>query len=527
MIKLSVILIAYNEEENIGRCLKSILGVADEIVVVDSSSTDRTIAVCESFGARIIQRDFSGFGPQKQFAVAQASYNHILFLDADEELSETLKSSILEVKKDFSQDGYSFNRRNYYCNRFIRHCGWNPDKLVRLFDRRKLNWNDKVVHERIETTSGTRLQHLKGYLNHYTCRTIEEHQEKEQRYARLNAEMLANKRKWISPLTPSFKKSARFIKTYLLHLGFLDGHYGLVISRTVANSSYLKYAIARKTLRNRKGEKPESIGVIISTYNNPAWLEKVFWGYECQTYKNFEIIVADDGSAQPTADLIARFQQNSLLKIKHVWQADEGFQKSRILNKAILAAESEYLLFTDQDCVPRADFLETHYQYAKKGHFLSGGYSRLPMDLSLALTMEDVETARAFDLKWMLSQGLEHSFKNTKLWKCSLWSKFMNSITPAAASWNGCNASGWRSDMLKINGFNEDMQYGGQDREFGERLWNYGLKSIQIRYAAICLHLDHKRPYKTDETMRKNKEIRRQTKLSHRIETPNGIRKIH
>jgi glycosyltransferase involved in cell wall biosynthesis len=274
-------------------------------------------------------------------------------------------------------------------------------------------------------------------------------------------------------------------------------------------------------------KKPESVGVVISTYNNPAWLEKVLWGYTFQTVRNVEIIIADDGSGEPTKELIKRFQTTSNLNIKHVWQEDEGFQKSRILNKAIVEATSDYLIFTDQDCIPRKDFVETHLRHARENTFLSGGYFKLPMSISLDLTLEDIRSESAFDLNWLLRKGLKPSFKCTKLLDNVLWSWFMNTVTPAAASWNGCNASGWKKDMLAVNGFNEDMQYGGQDREFGERLWNLGLKSKQIRYSAICLHLDHKRPYKTEETMRKNRAIRNETKRSKRVETLHGIRKAN
>jgi len=272
--------------------------------------------------------------------------------------------------------------------------------------------------------------------------------------------------------------------------------------------------------------RPKTVGVIISTYNNPAWLEKVLWGYTLQTVQNLEMIIADDGSGQPTKELINRFKTEFNLNIKHVWQKDEGFQKSRILNKAIIKAESEYLIFTDQDCIPRKDFVETHLKLAREGYFLSGGYFKLPIAISQNLSLEDIQKESAFNLNWLFKHGLKKSFKCTKLWKSDLWAKLLNLITPAAASWNGCNSSGWKSDMLVINGFNEDMQYGGQDREFGERLWNLGLHSRQIRYSAICLHLEHNRPYKTEETIRKNKEIRRVTGKSNRIETPNGIRKL-
>lgn len=268
---------------------------------------------------------------------------------------------------------------------------------------------------------------------------------------------------------------------------------------------------------------PTSVGVIISTYNNPKWLELVLWGYTCQTYSDFELLIADDGSKEETRALIERFQTKTSLKIKHIWQEDNGFQKSQILNKAIVHSVSEYLIFTDQDCIPRKDFVEKHLQFAKTGYFLSGGYFKLPMSISNMVSKENIEDGSIFKLKWLFERGLKKSFKCSKLWNSRVWSAIMNFITPAAASWNGCNASGWKADFLVINGFNQDMQYGGQDREFGERLWNAGLHSKQIRYTAICLHLDHKRPYKTVETMKKNKSIRKETKTMKRTWTPNGI----
>lgn len=271
--------------------------------------------------------------------------------------------------------------------------------------------------------------------------------------------------------------------------------------------------------------RPKTIGVVISTYNNPAWLEKTLWGYLYQTRPADEIVIADDGSRDDTRQLIDSFRDR--LPIKHVWHEDKGFEKSRILNKALLASESEYLIFTDQDCVPRKDFIATHEAYAEEGYFLSGGYFKLPMSISKALKQDDVETERAFDLSWLKGQGLKMNFKCTKLVKNQTFTRLMNRITPRGATWNGCNASGWRADMMRINGYNEEMHYGGQDREFGERLFNLGIKSKQICYSAIVLHLDHKRPYKTKESMDKNKAIRRNTRKSGIIETPNGIKQRH
>lgn len=266
-----------------------------------------------------------------------------------------------------------------------------------------------------------------------------------------------------------------------------------------------------------------TIGVIISTYNNPRWLEKTLWGYLYQTQMPDEIVIADDGSTDDTKALIDSFRDR--LPIKHVWHEDRGFQKSEILNKAIVASTADYLIFTDQDCIPRADFIATHQRLAERGYFLSGGYFKLPMDISMQITEDDVKRQNPFSLRWLFANGLKRTFKCTKLFNSSWFAKFMNAITPTSASWNGMNSSGWRTDALRVNGFNEDMHYGGQDREFGERLWNAGIKSKQIRYSAIVVHLDHKRPYKTPETLAKNKAIRANTRKNKIVATPNGINK--
>lgn len=266
------------------------------------------------------------------------------------------------------------------------------------------------------------------------------------------------------------------------------------------------------------------IGVVISTYNKPEYLKLTLEGYCHQTRMVDEVVIADDGSKEETRQLIDSFRNR--LPIKHVWHEDRGFQKSEILNKALAAAESDYLIFTDQDCIPREDFVAVHEKNACKGYFLSGGYFKMKMPVTLQVTEKEIVSREVFSIAWLRSKGQPWSFKLTKLFRCRLYAWILNHVTPAAASWNGCNASGWREDMLAINGYNEDMHYGGQDREFGERLWNLGIKSKQLRYSAIVMHLDHKRPYKTPETMAKNKAIRKHTRKAHVIQTPNGIKKL-
>jgi len=270
---------------------------------------------------------------------------------------------------------------------------------------------------------------------------------------------------------------------------------------------------------------PPKISVIISTYNSEEWLKKVLWGFNCQLFKDFEVVVADDGSGPKTKELLESFSSKVFYKLIHVWQEDDGFQKSRILNKAITACNSEYIIMTDGDCIPREDFVEVHYINKEKGYFISGGYYMLPMNISHMITLKDIEEQNCFNIHWLKEKGIPKTFKNNKLTARGLISMVLNAVTPTNASWNGHNSSGWKKDILNVNGFDERMQYGGQDRELGERLFNFGLKSKQLRYSAVCVHLDHKRGYKTPESIAKNKSIRKDTRVQKHVWTHYGITK--
>jgi len=263
--------------------------------------------------------------------------------------------------------------------------------------------------------------------------------------------------------------------------------------------------------------------VIISTYNQPKWLEKVLWGFDMQTESDFEIVIADDGSTGETKQMIDFFKSNSKLKITHVWQEDNGFQKTMILNKAVQQAMADYLIFTDGDCIPRNDFIATHLKLRKPNSFLSGGYFKLPEDISRSIMKEDIEHQNCFNVKWLLEKGLKKSFKLNKLSSFGLKERFLNTFTPTKATFDGMNVSAWKDDILKVNGFDERMQYGGEDREIGERLMNLGVKAIQARYSLICVHLHHDRPYKNEVSINFNQSIRKQTKSSRSAYTKFGI----
>jgi len=223
--------------------------------------------------------------------------------------------------------------------------------------------------------------------------------------------------------------------------------------------------------------------VIFTTYNSPAWLEKVLWGFFEQTVRDFEIIIADDGSRDDTRELIDSLRKESPVPIQHILQEDDGFQKCRIMNKAILAAKGDYLIFTDGDCIPRADFVEQHLNHREPKAYLSGGYFKLPMDISETITREDVVNQHPFDAKWLVSQGMKKTHKFMKLTAQGRWASFLNFVSPTRPTWNGHNASCYKEFALAVNGFEEKMQYGGQDCEFGDRLVNLGLKPKRIRYS--------------------------------------------
>ncbi len=267
------------------------------------------------------------------------------------------------------------------------------------------------------------------------------------------------------------------------------------------------------------------LSVVLSTYNQPEWLRKVLHGYAAQTLPDFEIVIADDGSGEETAEVIEAFRASSKRPVRHVWQEDEGFQKSRILNKATVAASGEYLVYSDGDCIPRADFLEVHSRLAERGKFLSGGYCKLPMNLSRAITTEDILSGRVFDVGWLRRHGMSGFSQMFKIGLPVGMGPLMDLISPTKASWNGHNASGWKSDILAVNGYNEEMQYGGQDRELGERMRNNGITGKRIRHRALVVHLDHKRGYNTPETIRKNLAIREEVAASRSVWCANGIRK--
>lgn len=256
--------------------------------------------------------------------------------------------------------------------------------------------------------------------------------------------------------------------------------------------------------------------VIFTTYNHPKWLEKTLWGFSAQSYRDFEIIVADDGSGPETRTVVDSVREQIDIPVRHLWQEDDGFQKCRILNKAIVASRGEYLIFTDGDCIPHPEFVRNHVELAAENSMLSGGYFKLPLEVSRAITREDILNGNCTRPGWLLRHGVPFTPKIAKLYSHRVVGAILDALTITRATWNGHSSSTWKKHVLAVNGFDERMQYGGQDREFGERLMNLGIEPRQVRYRCSCVHLDHGRGYARPESIARNKGIRRHTR-EHRI----------
>lgn len=241
---ISAIIVTLNEERNIARAIRS-LTCADEILVVDSGSTDQTRGIAQSLGARVITEPWRGYAAQKNFAAEQATHNWILSLDADEALTPELAAQIATLKASQTKaDAYAFPRLAQYLGRWIRHSGWYPDRKVRLYHRHHALWTGDYVHESVQV-SGT-IAVLTGDLLHYTCDSLTKHRKTLNRYTDLAAEELLARGKSIPLSRLVFDPPWTFIRSYLLQRGFLDGPQGFTIARMAALYTYQKYAKARR-----------------------------------------------------------------------------------------------------------------------------------------------------------------------------------------------------------------------------------------------------------------------------------------
>jgi glycosyltransferase involved in cell wall biosynthesis len=241
MEKISVVIISFNEEKNIGRCIDSVKELADEIIILDSYSTDQTVEIARSKGAIIKQQAFLGYIEQVNAAVDMASHHYILSLDADEALDQVLKESIRKASEKFTSRAYRMNRLSNYCGQFIHHGSWYPDRKIRLFDRRIARWGGVNPHSRVVLQENIQVEHLRGDILHYSYYTISEHVAQNNKFSTISAETYFSQGKKTSVFKILLNPVWAFIQSYILRAGFLDGLFGLVIAIQIAHLTFLKH----------------------------------------------------------------------------------------------------------------------------------------------------------------------------------------------------------------------------------------------------------------------------------------------
>ncbi|MBN1132800.1 MAG: glycosyltransferase [Bacteroidales bacterium] len=276
-VKLSGVIITYNEEKNIARCLESIKKVVDEIVVVDSYSTDRTEEICLRYDVRFIKHTFYGHIEQKNWAINQATHPCILSLDADECLSETLTKSILAVKNDWKYDGYYFNRLTNYCGKWIRHTSWYPSRKLRLWDSTRGAWGGFNPHDKFILRKGASRKFLKGDILHYSYYTFSEHIDQINKFSTILAESYFQRGRRLFLIDLVAHPLWRFLKDYILKGGFLDGYYGLVVSVNSAHETFLKYIKLRNYYLDYTRSQRNAVCFFNST---PTWGGGEKWHFE-------------------------------------------------------------------------------------------------------------------------------------------------------------------------------------------------------------------------------------------------------
>lgn len=250
-IQLSVVIITFNEEKNIARCIDSVMAVAEDIVVVDSFSTDKTKQICLEKKVRFVEHHFDGHIEQKNWAITQAKYKHVLSLDADEALTKELASEIIKVKSNWQYDGYSFNRLTNFCGSWIKHCGWYPDKKLRLWNVTKGKWGGVNPHDKVIMEEGTKIKHINFDLLHFSFYTIEQHLKQIDYFTDISAKAAFEKEKKSNEVIIFYKSTFKFIRDYFLKFGFLDGYYGYVVCKNSAFATAQKY----RKLRNLNNSK--------------------------------------------------------------------------------------------------------------------------------------------------------------------------------------------------------------------------------------------------------------------------------
>ena len=482
-MKLSVGIITFNEENRIGKTLDSIKDLADEIIIVDSESSDRTVEIAESKGAKIFVEKWKGYGAQKNSVLKKCKGEWVLLIDADEVISLQLKEKIKKIinSEKISNNVYKIKLRNIAFGREIKFGGWD-DYVIRLWKNGVVKISEREVHEKYETTE--KIGKINEKIIHYTYDGIHEFLEKLNRYTTQSAIQYMKERKNAGILKIYSKMLFRFIKMYIFQLGFLDGYEGYLLAKYSSIYTMTKYTKLREEYYKNLGF---NTSLIITTYNWPEALEVCLNSVMNQTVLPKEIIIADDGSKQETLNLVKKFQQSyPQISIIYSWQEDKGFRAGESRNKAILKATGEYIIIIDGDLLLERHFVQDHIENMEKGCFIQG---------SRVITSENKKNQILNgELPELPVSLFDKELKNKlNMIRNKFLSKLIKNKTFELKGIRSCNMSFFKEDLLKVNGFEEEIQgWGREDSELAVRLFNQGIKKKKIKFSALTYHLYHK-----------------------------------
>lgn len=268
------------------------------------------------------------------------------------------------------------------------------------------------------------------------------------------------------------------------------------------------------------------LALIVSTYNQPMLLDRCLHALTRQRDQDFELLIADDGSTQETRSLIEGYKAFFGSRLSHVWQADEGFRKTRILNRCVLRTSAEYLVFLDGDCVAQPDYVAEHRRAATPGAYQNGAIIRLDAALSDAVTREGIDDGRVFDTRWLRRTGGRWDRRYLKLSLPLGLRRWLNRHSATRLYWLGSNSACWRADAVAVNGFDNRFSYGFEDGDFGNRLANHGIRAETVRWTANLLHLDHGRPYRDEAEMARNRAMVPPIEPGGETQAQEGLREI-
>ncbi len=507
-MKISPVIISKDASKTIGQTLES-LKLFDEVIVYDTGSIDNTVEIASKFkNVKIYEGFFSGFGESKNKAAKLAKYDWIFSIDADEVVGPVLLDSIQNLQTE-KCTVYRFKRHNYYRNKRIRYSGWGHEYVTRIYDKTKMGFNDKLVHENIESRDAKVIT-LEGDLRHFSYHSISDFIRKRDLYSELFAIENAGKRK-CSPFMALIRGLFDFLNTYLIKKAFLDGYRGLLIAASNANVSFFKYL---KLYEANKFDN-KKITLIITTYNWKEALLLTLTSILYQVIPPDEIIIADDGSREDTREMIEEFAKRSFIPVVHSWQEDNGFRLSQSRNLAISKSKYNYIVIVDGDLILHKNFISDHIKNAERGFFLQGSRALLSEELTKKMLEE-----KRINVPPVYSKELGNKFNSMNIpflsWLYSLKkSRSHDSI-------RGCNISFFKDDLIKVNGFNEDfVGWGREDSELVERLYNYGLYRKYLKFGGILYHFYHK----IGKTSSMNDEILNKAITENLVWCENGLDK--